>query len=224
LVKYPQIAFIFDENFQYLDVASNTPQKSLDEVDMRRFNERKVVEGTVHILKKINCIPDEKLREVFILAFEIHKSALDNFDKEWLCCFKFWQILERLVLADQNLKYEDICKRLVPFIGHIEPFYDIIQLYSKKRHSYVHEANISEFSYFDVEIMKDISEFLLFSLLSKASKLKDFNRLKGIYESIDFYFKNVNLMDKTSLKTIKDKERFLHEFEKSPFFKEKLLF
>jgi len=223
LIGYPQIGFIFDKNFKFIDVISHTDKNTLDNVNVHRFNEREVIESTNKILTKINSIPDEKLRNVFILAFEIHNSALDNYDEEWLCCFKFWQILERLALADQNLKYEDLCKRLLPFIGEIEPYYDIIQLYLKKRHNYVHNGNIHDFTYQDVEVIKDISEFLLLSLLYKAGKMKNLKTLKGIYDSIDIYFKNVDVMDPSSLKTIKEKMRYLRRYERSSFFKKRLL-
>lgn len=218
-IKKPQIAFMFDENHQFLAVESTSNDTSLHDVDMMRFKRRKVMENNIHLLQKINAIHDKKLQNVFILALEIHNSALDNIDKEWLCCFKFWQILERLVLADQNLKYDEICKRLIPFLGEIEPFYDMIQLYSKKRHNYVHNANIYEFSNLDVEIMKDMSEFLLYSLLIKSGKLADFDSLKRYYQSIDFYFKNVDLTNKKSLQTMAKQKLGLHHFERSKFFK-----
>jgi len=211
LIYPPKASFAFDSNQTYLDTWTANITYDSGEIDLNSepLKSHNVIERSEKLIKKINSLEEEKLRNIIIEAFYLHNNALDYYDKKWLSFLSFWQIFELITLSskDNPLKQDDVCKRMLSLFKEEDRYGDIIDVFKKKRNNFVHEGKLGDFTENDTNMIKGFAQVAIMFLISNASHLKG---IKGL----DFFYRNIRTSEikfKTKRNILKYIERIKNE-------------
>ncbi|CAD6491976.1 MAG: hypothetical protein DIAAKJNI_00186 [Candidatus Argoarchaeum ethanivorans] len=208
LIYPPKAFFTFDSNRTYLNKWITDITYNSREIDFNSYNLKssKVIERSEELIKKINSLKEGGLRDLIIEAFYLHNNSLDYYDKKWLSFLGFWQILELIALSSKdNLKQDEVCKRMVSLSKEKDPYEDIIAVFKKKRNKFVHEGKLRDFTWNDINMIIEIAQLAIMFLILNAPNLKN-------KEGLDFFYRNVHTSEK-ELKTRISVLKYIEKFE-----------
>ena len=208
LIYPPKAFFAFDSNRTYLNKWMTDITYDSREIDFNSYNLKssKVIERSEKLIKKINSLKEEGLRDFIIEAFYLHNNALDYYDKKWLSFLSFWQIFELIALSSEyNLKQDEVCKRMLSLLNEKDPYEDIIAVFKKKRNKFVHEGKLRDFTWNDINMIIGIAQSAIMFLIWNAQNLKN-------KEGLDFFYRNVHTSEK-ELKTRISVLKYIEKFE-----------
>ena len=208
LIYPPKVFFAFDSNRTYLNKWMTDITYDSREIDFNSYNLKssKVIERSEKLIKKINSLKKGGLRDRIIEAFYLHNNALDYYDKKWLSFLSFWQIFELIALSSEyNLKQDEVCKRMLSLLNEKDPYEDIIAVFKNKRNKFVHEAELRDFTWNDINMIIGIAQSAILFLTYDAPNLKN-------KEGLDFFYRNVHTSEK-ELKTKIGVLKYIEKFE-----------
>lgn len=190
---YPsKVFFTFDMNRMYLNKWMTDITFESKEVDFNSYSLKTVIEDSDKLIKKLNSFKEGWLTRTIIQAFNLHNNALDYYDKKWLSFLSFWQIFELIACSDNNLRQDDVCKRMISFFKEKDPYEDIIQVLKRKRNDFVHYGKL-DFSDNDLNMIIGIAQMALMFLIDNASKIKDKKSLIYFYGNIQTSKEDIEL-------------------------------
>ncbi|MCZ7382751.1 MAG: hypothetical protein O8C64_14430 [Candidatus Methanoperedens sp.] len=200
---YPsKVFFIFDANRMYLNKRTTDITFDSKEINFNSYGLTNVIEDSEKLIKKLNSFNEGWLRKTIIQALNLHNNALDYYDKKWLSFLSFWQIFELIArCSDNNLRQDDVCKRMLSFFKEKDPYDDIIQVLKRKRNDFVHYGEL-DFTDNDINMIIGIAQMALMFLINNASKIKDTRSLTFFYGNIQFSKEDIEL-NKSLLNYIK---------------------
>ena len=210
LIYPPKVFFAFDSNRTYLNKWMTDITYDSREIDFNSYNLKssKVIERSEKLIKKINSLKKEGLRDIIIEAFYLHNNALDYYDKKWLSFLSFWQIFELITLSSKDkLKQDEVRKRMLSLFKEEDRYEDILGVFKKKRNKFVHEGKLRDFTENDINMIKGFAEEAILFLTYEASNLKD---IKGL----NFFYSNIRPSEielKTKIRVLKYIENFKNE-------------
>jgi hypothetical protein len=210
LIYPPKVFFAFDSNRTYLNKWMTDITYDSREIDFNSYNLKssKVIERSEKLIKKLNSLKKEGLRDIIIEAFYLHNNALDYYDKKWLSFLSFWQIFELITLSSKDkLKQDEVRKRMLSLFKEEDRYEDILGVFKKKRNKFVHEGKLRDFTENDINMIKGFAEEAILFLTYEASNLKD---IKGL----NFFYSNIRPSEielKTKIRVLKYIENFKNE-------------
>jgi len=202
--------FEFDSNKSYRNfwiVTENYADKLID-FKTNSSDYCTLVKRMNIIIRRLNSIKDPELRYLIVNALYFYGNALDYYDRLWLSFLSYWQIFELLSLGKNQLKQDEICKRVVALLGHNEPYEDLLDYFKIKRNNIVHHGKFEDISEDDTNIIKGIAEHAILFILFEASHLKNISGLNVYYEHINSNEKDIKL--KKSILGLIDKTKSKH--------------
>ncbi len=209
LIYSPKAFFSFDSNRIYRSKWMTDITYDSREVDFNSdpLKSSKVVERSEKLIKKINSLKKGKLRNLIIEAFYLHNNALDYYDKKWISFLSFWQIFELITLSSKynNLKQDDVCKRILSLFEEKDPYGDIIAMFKNKRNKLVHGAELGDFTWNDINMIIEIAQSAIMFLIDNAANLN------GI-EGLNFFYSNMHTLEK-ELETKINVLRYIKKFK-----------
>lgn len=191
---YPSKAFFaFDSNRIYLNTGTTDITYDSREIDFNSHSleSSKVIERSEKLIKKINSLKKGELRNLIIEAFYLHNNALDYYDKKWISFLSFWQIFELVTLSSKynNLKQDEVCKRMLSLFEEKDPYEDIIAVFKNKRNKLVHEAELGDFTWNDINMVIEIAQSAIMFLIDNAANLKNI-------EGLNFFYGDIHTLEK----------------------------
>lgn len=155
----------------------------------------RIIKFSSKVIKTLDSIENSQLKHLVIDAFKLYNTALDYYEFKWITFLSFWQMLELISLynSGNNIKFEEVCPRILSLIGQKEPYRETLEMNKRKRNLIVHHSKTNLISDTDINMIKPIAEAALLSVIYNAKYVKNKNGLNVFYENINDLPKNIKL-------------------------------
>jgi hypothetical protein len=178
-------------NYWFMEINfGNKKAKTLSEDEYKR-----IIKFSSKVIKTLDSIENIGLKHLIIDAFKLYNTALDYYEFKWITFLSFWQMLELISLynSGDNIKFEDICPRILSLIGQKEPYRETLEMNKRKRNLIVHHSKTGLINDTDINMIKPIAEAALLSVISNAKYVRNKSGLNIFYDNINDLPKNLKL-------------------------------
>jgi len=176
--------FVFDENNNFLiyGFTKSFYERNIKEIELEHIS--KLKHNFNNILKIIEKIKNNEIKNVLISSFLRHGKGLDElaYGTSFIC---FWQTLELISLKIFfNFSEKDVCNRIKSILLK-EKLKDKIDVLYSRRNYLMHEGKISDYDLMDANNIKEVSELSIMFILNNIKNFSDMHEL-------DLFYKYVN--------------------------------